>query len=237
MSGSPGGSTGVEEMAGPRRVALGCAHWTIFILTALVLALVTTPLLAIVVGGLQSALGAGAPATKDVVFYGWIPALAGATIWSSRRINRWLDRRVGRADNIGARSPGPPSSQDEMAPPPPARMSEAGPRTILEDPGAAQLGCFLGWVPPAIAAVISGIVVGIASASLLAFAVVAVAGTVVGYVVCLVSLFTVGAWFEKRARLRRLGARAAEVVYWTMMLSGVPAAIAVALLVSGLFAR
>ena len=108
-------------------------------------------------------------------------------------------------------------------------MSQTGPRTVLDDPGAAQLGCFLGWLPAAIAAAISGIVIGIASASFLAFVVVAVAGTVVGYALCLISLFTIGSWFSKRA----LSPRAAEVVYWALMLSGVPAAIVVALVVRG----
>ena len=75
--------------------------------------------------------------------------------------------------------------------------------------------------------------VSIASASLLAFAVVAVAGTVVGYVVSLVSLMTIGPRFENQT----ISPRAAALVYWTLILSGVPAAFVVALLVSGYLAR
>ena len=78
--------------------AVRIAHGIVFIATAFVLAILTVPVLALVVGGLQSALGPSAPETKDVVFYVWIPTLAIATIWVSRRINRWLARRAGRAD-------------------------------------------------------------------------------------------------------------------------------------------
>ena len=74
-------------------------HGTIWVLTAFVLALVTIPPLAFAIAGLQSAMGPSAPTTKDVVFYAWVPALAIATTWSCRRLNRWVDRRAGWADD------------------------------------------------------------------------------------------------------------------------------------------
>ena len=85
----------MADAAGPRRLGLGCAHLAILIVVGFAVSLLTVPPLAFAVGALQSALGPSAPTTKDIVFYVWIPMVAAITIWVSRRVNPWLDRRVG----------------------------------------------------------------------------------------------------------------------------------------------
>jgi hypothetical protein len=53
--------------------------------------------------------------------------------------------------------------------------------TALEDSGTAQALLLMGWIPPAITALISGVVVAFRTGSLGALAVVVVGGTLVGY--------------------------------------------------------
>ena len=112
-------------------------------------------------------------------------------------------------------------------------VAETPPGNLLADPGSADVGCFFGWVPAAIAAVISGIVIGIATRSPQAFVVGAIAGTIVGYAVCLLALFAVAdsAWANA------LKPRAAELLFAGLVLAGVPAAVVAAAVVGGMFSR
>lgn len=107
----------------------------------------------------------------------------------------------------------------------PARVSPTGPRTVFDDPGSSQIALFVGWIPGAVAAVIGGIAVAILSHSFEAFVIVAVAGTVVGYVVCLICVFGIGQPLAKR-----LSPSVADRLFGGFMLSGAGAAIVVAIL-------
>lgn len=106
------------------------------------------------------------------------------------------------------------------------------PRTILDDSGAVQAALFIGWIPGAIAAVVGGLVAGLASGSFPVFAIIVVVGTIVGYVVCLCCLFVIGSWLSKLW----LSPPAANRAYNAIMLSGVPAALAIAIVVAWLSA-
>ena len=112
----------------------------------------------------------------------------------------------------------------------PARTESPGaksdPRTVLDDPGAPQLALFVGWIPAAVAAVIGGIAVAILTSTFDAFVVIALAGTVVGYVVCLFCMFGIGLALAKR----NISARVADWVFGGIMLSGAAGAIVVAIL-------
>jgi hypothetical protein len=100
--------------------------------------------------------------------------------------------------------------------------------TALEDSGTAQVLLFMGWMPPAMTALISGVVVAFRTGSLGALAVVVVGGTLVGYVACLTILFTVGHRLEQRGVSRRV----ANAFLVLVVAVGVIAALAVAVLVS-----
>jgi hypothetical protein len=112
----------------------------------------------------------------------------------------------------------------------PDARGPAPPRTILDDSGATQAVLFGGWIPGAIAAVVGGLVVGLASGSFPVFAIIVVAGTIVGYVVCLCCLFGIGSRLSKL----ELTPAAANRAFNLIMLSGVPAALAVAIVVAWL---
>ena len=105
-------------------------------------------------------------------------------------------------------------------------VADVPPRTVLDDPGSTQIALFAGWIPAAVAAVIGGVVIAFLSGRIEALPVVAVSGTVVGYVVCLICLFGIAQPLAKRG----LSSSAADRAFAGSMLSGAPAAIVVAVL-------
>ena len=82
---------------------------------------------------------------------------------------------------------------------------------------------------PAIAAVIGGVIVAYRTGELWRLAVVAIGGTILGYVACLTVLFTVGHALEREGILR---GRAVYVFFLLDMAVGVGVAIANAVLAS-----
>lgn len=99
--------------------------------------------------------------------------------------------------------------------------------TVLKDSG---LGCAFilgGWIPPLVAAGVSGVIVALRTGSLGDLAQVLIGGTVAGYVASLIILFTVGHLLERRG----VGARVANAFLYLVFAIGVAAAIAVAALV------
>jgi hypothetical protein len=100
--------------------------------------------------------------------------------------------------------------------------------TALEDPGTAKAFLILGWIPPAVAAVVGGVIVAVATGNVLVLLGVALGGTLVGYVVGLVALFTVG-WFLSP----RVGKRVANVFLVLVVAVSVAASLAVAVAASG----
>jgi hypothetical protein len=111
--------------------------------------------------------------------------------------------------------------------PPSQTGPRSGPRTALDDPGSAQAALLAGWIPVGVAAVVSGVLVGIATSSFGTVVLAAVGGTVIGYVVCLICAFGLGFPLSKR----ELSPMAADRVFSALFLSGAPAAVAVAVLV------
>ncbi len=108
-------------------------------------------------------------------------------------------------------------------------MSEPDPEpTSLDDAGTVQTLLFVGWIPPAVTALIGGVVLGVASGSFQTVLVVGIGGTIVGYVVSLTILFTVGRHLERR----RATTRTADAFVKITVAVGVLAAIAVAVLAS-----
>src|SRR5215207_4355972 len=71
-------------------------------------------------------------------------------------------------------------------------------RTVLEDSGTAQVLLFMGWIPPLVTAVVSGVVVAFRTGSLGSLIAVVIGGTLAGYIVSLIILFTVGHSLEQR---------------------------------------
>lgn len=100
--------------------------------------------------------------------------------------------------------------------------------SALDDPGTTQIMLFVGWIPPAVAALIAGIIVAIRTGNLWALAVVAVGGTVVGHITSLTVLFTIG-WYLQRRRVRGWAVRAFILIDVAV---GVVAAVAIAILAS-----
>ena len=99
--------------------------------------------------------------------------------------------------------------------------------TALEDPGTGQAFFLLGWIPPAVAAVIGGVMVAFATGNPLAFVGVALGGTLVGYVTGLLVLFTFG------GALEGVGARVANLFLVLVVALSVAGALAVAFAASG----
>jgi hypothetical protein len=100
--------------------------------------------------------------------------------------------------------------------------------SALDDPGTTQILLFVGWIPPAVAASVSGIILAIRTGNLWALAVVAVGGTVVGYITSLTVLFTIG-WYLQRRRVRGWAIRAFVFID---VAAGVVAAVAIGILAS-----
>jgi hypothetical protein len=99
-------------------------------------------------------------------------------------------------------------------------------RTALDDPGTAQRMLFLGWLPPAVTALVAGVIVALLTGDPWAFVTVLVAGTLVGYIVGLSLMFTVGFRLERRGVSASTAEKFVTFDFW----SGVPVAIAVAVL-------
>ena len=99
--------------------------------------------------------------------------------------------------------------------------------TALEDPGTGQAFLLLGWIPPAVAAVVGGVMVAFATGNPLALVGVALGGTVVGYITGLLVLFTFGGVLEG------VGERVANLFLVLVVAVSVAAALAVALAASG----
>ena len=100
--------------------------------------------------------------------------------------------------------------------------------TALDDPGTTQAFLFLGWIPPAVAAVVGGVIVAAATGNLGALLVVALGGTIVGYVAGLVVLFAGGGFLAGR-----VGERVANGFLVFVVAVSVAAALAVAVSASG----
>jgi hypothetical protein len=98
----------------------------------------------------------------------------------------------------------------------------------LEDPGMAQVLLFVGWIPPAVTALVGGVVLGLRTGSVGTLAVVAICGTLVGYIASLTVLFTLGRYLE----LRRVRGRLATAFLVLDVAVGVAGAIAIAILAS-----
>ena len=111
--------------------------------------------------------------------------------------------------------------------PPDKETVHARASTALDDPGTTQAFLFLGWIPPAVAAVVGGVVVAFATGNALAFVGVALGGTLVGYVVALVVLFALG-W----VLAGRVGERVANLFLVLVVAVSVAAALAVAVAAS-----
>lgn len=104
------------------------------------------------------------------------------------------------------------------------RSDRPGEPTVLEDSGTAQVLLFVGWIPPLVAALICGLIVGLRTGSLGALVVVVIGGTLAGYIVSLIILFTVGHSLEQR----RVSSWVANAFVVFVVVIGVAAAIAVA---------
>ena len=76
-------------------------------------------------------------------------------------------------------------------------------RAIARDAGAVQLLIFLGWIPTGIAAMVSGVIVGLQTGNAGSALIVVVGGTLVGWIAMLVLVFTVGHLLEEHGLLGR----------------------------------
>ena len=101
--------------------------------------------------------------------------------------------------------------------------------TVLKDSGTGCALLLLGWIPPLVAALVSGVIVALRTGSLGDLAQVVIGGTLAGYIASLLSLFTVGHLLEQRG----VGARVANAFLILVLVIGVAAAIAVAISVGG----
>ena len=99
--------------------------------------------------------------------------------------------------------------------------------TVLKDTGTGCALILLGWIPPLVAALISGVIVALRTGSLGDFAQVVIGGTLGGYVASVVTLFTVGHLLEQQG----VGARVANAFLILVLIIGVAVAIALAVLV------
>ena len=97
------------------------------------------------------------------------------------------------------------------------------PPTALDDTGTVHAFFLLGWIPPAVAAIVGGVVVAFATGNVLAFFGVALGGTLAGYVAALVLIFTIG---------NALGGHVGERVANGFLVSVVAVSVAVALAVA-----
>ena len=102
------------------------------------------------------------------------------------------------------------------------------PPTALDDTGTVHAFIVLGWIPPAVAAVVGGVIVAFATGNVLAFFGVVLGGTLAGYATALVLLFTVG---DLLAGL--VGERVANAFLVSVVAVSVAAALAVAVSASG----
>ena len=84
----------------------------------------------------------------------------------------------------------------------------------------------MGWVPPLVAALVSGVIVAVRTGSLANLPAVLIGGTLAGYVASVITLFTVGHLLERRG----VGSRVAKAFLYLVIVIGVAAAIAVAVL-------
>ena len=99
------------------------------------------------------------------------------------------------------------------------------PPTALDDAGTAHAFILLGWVPPAVAATIGGVIGAFTTGDVLVFVQAVIGGTIGGYVTALVLLFTVG-----HSLAGNVGERAANAFLVSVVAASVAAAIAMALL-------
>ena len=102
------------------------------------------------------------------------------------------------------------------------------PPTALDDTGTVHAFVLLGWIPPAVAAIAGGVIVGIATGSVLTLVGVVLGGTVAGYVMSLALLFTVGYIFAGH-----VGERVANGLLVSIVAVSVVTALAVAVSASG----
>lgn len=102
------------------------------------------------------------------------------------------------------------------------------PPTALDDTGTVHAFVLLGWVPPAVAAVVGGVMVAFATGNILALVGVALGGTVAGYVMSLALVFTVG-----YVLAGHVGERVANALLVSIVAVSVATALAVALSASG----
>jgi hypothetical protein len=100
-------------------------------------------------------------------------------------------------------------------------------RTVLEDSGTAQVLLFMGWIPPLVTAVVSGVVVAFRTGSLGSLFAVVIGGTLAGYIASLVILFSVGHSLEQRG----VGSRVAKAFVVFVLVVEVAAALWVAVTV------
>ncbi len=101
------------------------------------------------------------------------------------------------------------------------------PSSALDGDGTLYAFLFLGWIPPAVAAVVGGLIVAFATGNIFALVGVALVGTVVGYVACLAVLFTIG-----NLLAGRVGERVANGFLVLNVAFSVAAALAVAVAVA-----
>lgn len=111
-------------------------------------------------------------------------------------------------------------------------MTDEGPGrpedyTVLKDTGLSCALVLLGWIPPLVAAGVSGVIVALRTGSLGDLAQVLIGGTLFGYVASLITLFTVGHALEQEG----VGARVANAFVIVVLVIGVAVAIAVAVMV------
>jgi hypothetical protein len=91
----------------------------------------------------------------------------------------------------------PPDDMTSVVPPMP------GDGSATRDTGAVQLLILLGWIPTGVAAIISGVFVGLQTGDVGRALVVIVGGTLVGWIAMLVLVFTVGNVLEQNGLLGR----------------------------------
>ncbi len=105
-------------------------------------------------------------------------------------------------------------------------MANTGrPPTALDDTGTGYAFILLGWVPPAVAAAVGGVIGALATGDVLVFVQAFIGGTIGGYITALVLLFTVG-----HSLSGNVGERVANVFLASVVAASFAAAIAMALL-------
>jgi biotin transporter BioY len=102
------------------------------------------------------------------------------------------------------------------------------PRTALDDTGTVHAFVLLGWIPPAIAAVVGGLIVAFATGDALAFVRATLVGTIAGYTMSLLLLVLVMSWFAEK-----VSERVANGLLVSVVVGSTATALAVVLIASG----